>query len=349
MSRNSQNIIVSPASLAGALSVIERGGSPKLQSELHRLLGFSKSPTAWIDFDTLRRVTNTSRQSDGPLTTANALFVDSDTAPYEQAIQALAASGLKVDVADFSKPETLVAINAWVSEQTKGKISNMLDALSRDTALIAINALHFKDRWLTRFERNETKTEPFYLLGGETITTPTMHTGDVRLRFRQDERFVAVELPYATRGFSLVIVTTKQAPAASKAFATLGDWLSGTDFVESAGEVALPRFGAETAMDLMPALATLGFKPPQFLPGFAKGPLRLAKAQQRVVLTVDEEGTEAAAATAVTTTRSFEGGYVKMIVDKPFLFGLRDAATGLMIMAGYIGRPEASGPQAQAH
>ena len=161
-----------------------------------------------------------------------------------------------------------------------------------------------------------------------------MHSPDGRFRFRQDARFLAVDLPYTTAGFSLVVVTTRQAPAVARDFAGLSDWLAGSGFFEAPGEVALPRFGAQTNVDLMPTLAGLGFKPPSTLPGFAKGTLRLAKAQQRVELTVDEKGTEAAAATAVTTNRSLESDFLKMVVDKPFVFALRDATTGLIVVAG---------------
>jgi serpin B len=103
----------------------------------------------------------------------------------------------------------------------------------------------------------------------------------------------------------------------------------------------------QSNLDLMPTLGSLGFKPPSTLPGFAKGPLRLAKAQQRVELKVDEEGTEAAAATAVTATRSMENDVVKVVFDKPFLFALRDVTTGLIVVAGYVAKPEAP-PQAAA-
>jgi serpin B len=343
----SPNIVISPASLAGALSVIERGGSPLLQSNLHRVLGFDRSPAAWSDFETLRRVTNRSRNQDGPLSSANALYMDAAIAPYEHVMKSLTESGLQVDVADFSDPRSLEAINAFVNEQTRGRIPDVLDSLTKDNALVAVNAVYFKDRWVVPFGRDETKVAPFHLLDGGTVDVPLMHSESSRFRFRQDQRFVGVELPYATQGFSMVVVTTKAVPAAPKAFTGLADWLSAADFADSPGDVVLPRFGAQSSMDLLPALAALGFKPPARLPGFAKGPLRLSKAQQRVFLKVDEEGTEAAAATAVLATRSIENGYVRMIVDKPFVFALRDATTGLIIIAGYVGRPDAAASVSQ--
>jgi serine protease inhibitor len=337
------NIVVSPASLAGALAVIEKGGDRQLQSNLHDLLGFKKSPTAWVDFEALRRATGRT-PGNGPLASANAIVFDAKTKPYPTAIDALSQSGIQASTADFAKPETLAAINDWVAKHTNGKIPTILDELPKNTGLVALNAVYFKDRWKQTFDAKETRSGPFHLLGGTAVDVPLMHASERRFHFRQDARFVAVDLPYATAGFSLVVVTTKNAPAAAADFAGLSEWLEGDGFAEAPGEIALPRFGATANVDLMPTLAALGFKTPNTLPGFASGPLRIAKVRQRVELKVDEEGTEAAAATAVTATRSTESNFVKMVADKPFVFALRDATTGLIVVAGYVAKPEATEP-----
>jgi serine protease inhibitor len=335
------NVVVSPASLAGALAVIELGADAKLQADLHALLGFDKKSPEWADFELLRRATGSSSEG-GPLSTANAIVFDAKSKPYPQAVASLTRSDIKVTVADFADPKTLADINEWVSQHTKGKIPSILDELPRDAALVALNAIYFKDKWKQTFDAKETQSAPFHLVGGSTVDVPLMHAGDRRFSFRQDARYIAVDLPYATQGFSLVAVTTKGAPAAAAEFAKLNDWLIGSGFSEAPGEVALPRFGATANLDLMPTLAELGFKGSTALPKFAPGPLRLAKAQQRVELKVDEEGTEAAAATAVAGTRSLDGNYVKAVFDKPFVFALRDTTTGLIVVAGYVAKPEAT-------
>jgi serine protease inhibitor len=341
------NVVVSPASLAGALSVIERGVATQSHAKLHELLGFKKSPTAWLDFESLRKATGAARGS-GPLTTANAIYFDTSLEAYPDAVEALAAAAVQVSIDDFSKPETLAKINAWVNDHTKGKIPTILDELPKETGLVALNAVYFKDQWKQRFKREDTKPGPFHLVGGGTVEVPLMHAGERHFHFRSDPRFVAVDLPYASAGYSLVVVTTKTDPAPAKEFSGLRDWLSGAGFEEAPGEVELPRFGATTNIDLMPTLAAMGFKPPTTLPGFASGKLRLAKAQQRVELKVDEEGTEASAATAVTALRSMEMNFVKLVADKPFVFALRDATTGLIIVAGYVANPVTPDKEAEA-
>jgi serpin B len=340
----SANVIVSPASLAGALSVIEFGADEQLRRNLHQVLGFTEGSQFSIDFDGLRKATGRPRR-EGPLATANAILFDKSVNPRPEALEALTDAGVRATVEEFAKPDTLAAINAWVSEQTKGKIPTILDKMPGETGLVAINALYFKDRWKQPFEANATKPAPFRLVGGKAIETQLMRTGDRQFRFRRDNRFIAVDLPYASEGYSLVVITTRDEPAVAKDFSAVGGWLTGEGFSSLPGEVALPRFNASSSFDLMPALKALGLKPPNTLPGFSRGQLRLAKVQQRVELAVDEEGTEAAAATAVTTTRAAETEFIKFSADKPFMFALRDPS-GLIVIAGYVAHPQAGAAQA---
>lgn len=340
---NGANVIVSPASLAGALGVIEFGADEQLRRNLHRVLGFTEGSQSSIDFDGLRRATGRPRR-DGPLSSANAIFFDVHVNPSPRALEALSDAGVRTGVEEFAKPATLAAINAWVNEQTRGKIPTILDKVPDETGLVAVNALYFKDRWKQPFEANATKLASFRMVGGKTIEAPLMRAGEGRFRFRRDNRFIAVDLPYASEGYSLVAITTRRDPAPAKDFSAVGSWLTGQGFFSSEGEVALPRFAASSSFDLMPALRALGLKSPNRLPGFARGLLRLGKVQQRVELTVDEEGTEAAAATAVTTTRSAENEFIKFSADKPFMFALRDQS-GLIVIAGYIGRPHSGAAQ----
>lgn len=332
------NVVVSPASLAGALAVIEFGADEVFRRNLHQILGFAETSEVSLDFACLRKATGRPRR-DGPLAIANAIFFDAHVSPHPEALEALTDAGVRASVEEFAKPETVAAINAWVSEQTRGKIPTILDRMPDETGLVALNALYFKDRWKQPFEAQETKPAPFHLVGGKVVEVPLMRAGDRQFRFRRDSRFIAVDLPYASEGYSLVVITTRREPAAAKDFASVAGWLTGEGFFSSLGDVALPKFRASSSFDLMPTLKALGLKSPNALPGFARGPLRLAKAQQRVELAVDEEGTEAAAATALTATRSATTEFVKFSADKPFMFALRDQ-NGLIVIAGYIASPQ---------
>jgi serine protease inhibitor len=161
--------------------------------------------------------------------------------------------------------------------------------------------------------------------------------------FRQDERFIAVDLPYATEGFSLVVLTTKGKAVPPKELAAAQSWLTGAGFSEKEGEVSLPRFGFSQAADLLEAVDKLGLKPARSsttaFAGLSPAPQAVSAISQKAIIAVNEKGTEAAAATAVVTARGLNTDAVKMVVDKPFMFALRQQGSGLVLILGYVGDP----------
>ncbi len=346
------NIVVSPASVAAVLSLLDLGADARMRRALHRTLGFDRraARNAAAELDGLRAsVSKLASTQDSPLLLANAIVFDPASAPYRLALMGLRATGAEVRVEDLAKPETLRRINEWVSTHTKGLIPTILEDPPRDAGLVALNALYFKDRWRNPFDPRATAPAPFQLTDGASIDVPMMRqTG--RFSFRQDERFVAVDLDYASDGFGITVVTTKDKPARPAEFAPVVSWLGGDDFKQSSGELALPRFALDGKRELLAALDALGLRrgriSPTALSGLSPAPQTITRVVQKTVLRVDEAGTEAAAATAVVTTRALQTEFVKMTVDKPFLLALRERTTGLVLLAGYVGRP-AAGAAAQ--
>ena len=135
----------------------------------------------------------------------------------------------------------------------------------------------------------------------------------------------------------------RRKPARTREFARVGSWLGGDGFAECEGELALPRFSLSRSAELIGALDALGLRrartSPTALHGLSPMPQVITRVVQKTELRVDEAGTEAAAATAVETMRSMPVEYVKMIVDKPFLFALRDQKTGLILLMGHVEKP----------
>jgi serpin B len=343
-----ENVVVSPASLAAVLALLDLGADKRMRRALHRTLGFDRRSVTGAAADleglraTITKLTSAKSES-GPLTLANAILFDPAAAPHRLALMGLRATGAEVGVADLSKPETLRRINEWVSGRTNGLIPAILTEPPRDGGLVALNALHFKDRWRVPFDASATRPAPFRTLDERTIEVPMMRHGRGKFLFRQDKRFVAIDLPYASAGFSIVIATTRDKPARAREFAHVAAWLGGDGFSESSGELALPRFSLSASAELIGALDALGLRRARTSPtsfrGLSPVPQTITRVVQKTELRVDEAGTEAAAATAVITTRSMPTDYVKMVVDKPFVFALRDGRTGLILLAGYVGRP----------
>jgi serine protease inhibitor len=349
--RAGENVVLSPASLAAVLSLLDLGADAKMRLALHKALGFEgpDNKTAGGDLPELRSaVRDLLRSTDGPLLLANSLVIDPAVGPKAEAIAQMRALGAEITLADVRRPEVIKQINDWVAARTKGRIPSILDA-PPDQGAVALNALYFKDFWQRQFEKSATQAKPFHGVG-VSAEVPMMRQ-TARHSFRQDDRFVAVDLPYRTGRYSFVVLTTKDKPAPAGEFAPAASWLDGRGFRAGNVRLELPRFTATDNAGLLPTLAAMGLREglasPTAFSGLAQAPLTISGIQQRTFLKVDEEGTEAAAVTGVMmATRMAEIGEVPVIVDKPFLFALRDKESGLIVISGYIGKP-ANGSFAQ--
>jgi serine protease inhibitor len=342
------NVIVSPASLAMVFSLLDIGANDQMRAAIGKTLGFGAAKGATKgDLESMRAAASSilkRAQEGGPLALADMIVFDPASKPYPEAMKKLQAAGADVSEEDLSKPETIARINAWVKEKTRGLIPSVVEESPQDAGLVAINALYFKDRWKQPFDPAATRDEKFEVSQGQSINVPMMHF-EGRLAFRQDNKFVAAALSYASGDYELVVLTGKDAALGVNEFAIASGWLGGQGFEMSDGEIALPRFSASGSEDLLPVMDALGLakarKAPGALKGFTATSQTIARVVQKTELRVNEEGTEAAAATAVTTLRSaMPRQYVKMVVDKPFMFALRDKRAGLVLLQGYVAKPE---------
>jgi serine protease inhibitor len=347
------NTVVSPASLAMILAVLDLGADDKLRDGLHRALGFdrrnAKDPKAVAaDLAAVRAAAKAVR-ADAQLAdifnVANAVFFDSGSPLTDDALGKLRDAGADAFVDSIASPQAIKRVNAWVSEKTKGLIPSILDRPPSNSGLIGLNALYFKDSWRTPFQTAATGPAPFHRVDGSTIEVAMMNaTRSQRLRI--DDAFAAVDLPYANDRFSLVLVTTRDKPSAPAGFATVQGWLGGDGFAEDRLSLSLPRFTLEGGESLLGALDQLGLRSGRISPtafkGFSPAPQAISEILQKTFMRVDEAGTEAAAATAVVTTRSMLSPGQRISFDKPFVFALRDRTTGLVLLSGYVGSPAGS-------
>lgn len=347
------NGAVSPASLAGAFAFIDLVADSRLRDGLAKSLGLEgDSAAAFAGLRAAAKRLSEDRAGDNPLAFANAMFVDPGLQPLETGLAKLTAAGGEAIVLTLTDDAGIAKLNAWVSERTRTLIPSILDRPLERAGFAALNALYFKDRWKFAFDPKNTQPTPFHIVDGAPVETAMMHLGEHRLWFRQDDRFIAVELPYANERFSLVVATSKDKPAPVSEFAAIAGWLAGPgaghDFKELPGEVSMPKFGVNTRADLLGALDELGLMPARrsdtAFEGLTPVATDIVQIVQRSVIRLDEAGTEAAAATAVIGlargARVDPVERVKMVVDKPFLFALRERESGLILLCGYVGRPE---------
>jgi serine protease inhibitor len=222
------------------------------------------------------------------------------------------------------------------SESTMNKNRWLLEDLA---------ALYFRDDWERQFDKAATRPGSFH--GLDRVAEVSMMQQKASYSFRREGRFAAVDLSYVHKRYSLVALTTTDRPAAASEFASVAHWLDGNSFSTGRARLELPRFAVTEQSDLLGPLKTMGLAEslasPTAFEGLAAAPLAITGILQRTVLKLGEEGTEAAAVTgAVFATRAKPVEEMAIVIDKPFLFALRDRDTGLILMSGYMGRPASS-------
>ncbi len=343
------NFVVSPASIASILSFVDLGAGNMMRSAIHRTLGFkpvTRRQKADEDLRALRSSVSAiiaKSAGDSPLALANLLAFDRAVRPKQLALLGLSGAGADVLVDSLSNPDIVDRINRWVKDKTRDLIPSILEEAPETLGLVAVNALYFKDKWQVQFNPAKTQTEQFQSLSGN-VDVAMMHSPIAKFAFRQDERFIASELGYAHDDFKLVVVTTKSAAVSPADFAPVAGWLGGQGFETRNGEIGMPKLSLSSVEELLRPLDAMGLRAARqrkdALEQFSDEDLVISRVVQKLELRLSEEGTEAAAATAVVTTRSLApDDHVRMIVDKPFVFALRDRKTGLILFMGYVGAP----------
>lgn len=337
------SVALSPMSAFLALAIVAQGGDEHLRQSMNEALQLKhgKPVPGGMFAAVLAELAQAAAAS--PLVLANGLVLDPAMKPVAQKVADLKALGIEVSEEALDTPEALKHINDWVSAKTRGLIPSILDEAPQSGGLVALNALYFKDRWKSPFKPEKTEDKPFTGIDMKESAVPMMHQ-DGSFRFRQGKSLIGIDLDFADPRFGLVIVTTTEKPATGAFLAkAANNWLLGQKFQFLPGSISMPRLQLETTNDLLAHLRSLGLKEEaKSLQGFGATAPRITAISQRAVLKLDEEGAEAAAATAVTATRGIDSNHIQMDVNKPYLYALRDKSTGFVILAGYVARPGAA-------
>jgi serpin B len=332
--------MVSPASLASAFSALSVGADVRMKAAMFKAVGFGV-PTD--EAETLLAMARKTLAAADPavFVSADRLVFPPGARPSERVVASLAKLGASCVVVDVSTPGGVKAIDDWVDGVTKGLIPQILGAPLERPEFVALNALYFKGKWKEPFDPKATAEAPFVGVDGKALPAMLMRLPEAERAFRAEKNFIGVDLPFAGDRYSLTIVTSTDKPKALKEFASVKDWLSGAGFAPRQGDLALPRYSLETQSDLMPSLGRdleEGLKSPTAFSGFGAG-AKIDGILQRAKIEVDEQGATAAAATAVFVARALAvDDALHMVVDKPYLFALRDRQSGFILIAGYVAK-----------
>lgn len=341
------NLFFSPYSISSALGMTYAGARGNTAVEMKQVLHFSLDQSALHPaFKALNRELAASAGKTGQkLNIANGLVLTGgNVSPQFKAI-------LKDNYAAQIFRGGLAEINGWVKRKTEGKIDKILEELSPNSVCVLLNAIYFKGVWESQFKKSDTHEAPFKVSAGRQLKVPLMYQeGSFRIISGQD--FQAISLPYKGNNLSMVVLlpdNVEGLAALEKQVddQKLAEWLARLDRQRPRKVfLFLPRFKLETGYDLVGPCKKMGMND-AFMAGTADfrgmgwpiGDLWISQIKHKAVVEVNEEGTEAAAATAVEMTTKSAHRDTVFRADHPFMFMIRDNNSGAILFMGRMVNP----------
>ena len=250
---------------------------------------------------------------------------------------------------DFRDPKSKDIINAWVDQNTNGKIKEIVERINPNNVMFLINAIYFKGTWTFQFDEKGTFDDNFYLPDNSTRQCKMMAQKEEYPYFANDQ-FQAVDLPYGDGSYSMIvilpnIITNIDDVIIGMDQATWNEWLS--QFEKQKGNIFLPRFKLEYKIKLNDILKALGMRiafsadEADFTRMFKPGGLYIDEVNHKTFVEVNEEGTEAAAVTSVVISERSGGGNEGFVmhINRPFIFAIREHHSGTILFIGKIVDP----------
>lgn len=363
------NLLFSPHSISTALAMTYAGALGNTETQMARALQFNLSQDRLHPaFNALDLALN-SRGKNGTegngtsfrLNIVNATWGQKGYSFLSDFLDVLALNyGAGMRVLDFSSnPDAArITINDWVAKQTEDRIKDLLPdgSVTQDTRLVLTNAIYFFASWAIPFDKTLTTNGAFYLLDGTTVSAPmmTLSPGSGEKGEKTAgavfDGYLAVELPYVDDELSMVLLVPDQGRffEVEQAINTAMIQAVFDSLGHRTVNLVMPKFGYESTFLLKDTLTAMGM-PEAFddradfsgMTG-ARG-LCIGDVYHNAFITVDEAGTEAAAATAVTVyITSIELPPMSVAIDRPFIYFIRDIETGAILFMGRVLNPVAN-------
>jgi len=353
-----ENIFYSPYSISIALAMTYAGARGETEAQmaetLHFLLSQDRLHPAFnaLDLELSKLGENVAEEEGDPfrLNIANSIWGQQDFEFLSEFLDTLALNyGAGLRLVDFieATEEARQAINQWVEDQTEDKIKDLIPqgVLDSMTRLVLANAIYFNAGWMNPFEEGNTQDSSFYLVDGSQVTVPFM-SQEENFRYAEGDGYQAVELPYVGGETSMVIFLPARgeldAFEAGLNNAKVDEILGNLEMQNV--RLKMPKFEYESSFGLKETLSAMGmrdaFENADFSGINGKKDLFISEILHKAFVSVDEEGTEAAAATAVIISlTAMPEAPVEMTLDHPFIFMIRDNVSGTILFMGRVMNP----------
>lgn len=341
------NVVMSPYSIGTAMAMATAGARGATLQEMTAGLGLPDRPGDLAEAaGTLRRAIG---EGSATVSLANALHMTKHGELVAGSYRTLLAQAFGAEVFEGSDLE---AVNAWVSDKTRGRIPKILDRLDPLSVAVILNAVHFEAKWDRQFEPGATAPGPFRLIGGETVEVETMRQTGM-FRTVQMAGLSAITLPYVGGRLEMIVTLpadpdTAPVPPGAATFAELRAALEAAEPARL--DLTLPKVEIRFEAGLIAPFRAMGIMRP-FVPGAAdfggvtgagegEDRIYITQVQHKGFISVAEDGTEAAAATGVEMSVTAAPPPAEAFrVDRPFAFAILDKPTGAILFLGRVTDP----------
>ncbi len=344
------NLFISPHSLHTALSMTLQGASGQTYTDMEATLHAQDLTETELreGYSTLLNALPV-LDPDVQLLPANSIWHRDDFLPEDAFLQVNQEYFLsEVRALDFNRPDAVDIINGWISDQTEGLIPEMLDMIPGNAVMYLINAIYFKGGWTRPFNPKFTEEQAFRLADGSIVQTPMMNMGETVMPYLATEHFEAVDLAYGDSVVSMALLLPREGSSMDEVVAglTAANWADWSQqFANSPLLLQVPKFEMRFKAKLNDPLTDLGMGI-AFQGGLADfsriapgRELSISRVLHEAVIEVNEEGSEAAAATIVEIVETSVPQIPSMIFNRPFLFVIWEKQGGTILFAGKLMDP----------
>jgi serpin B len=349
------NIFFSPYSISTALAMTYAGARGKTESQMARVMYFRKDRKGFHKTygEMQSRINGVQKEGNVKLCVANSLWMQKD---YKFLPSFLALTQTNYDAAfnyvDYKKDAEAarVSINTWVAQKTNDKIKDLIGqgALDATTKMVLANAIYFKGSWAQKFDTAMTKEQPFRISSKDSVNVRMMTLYGQEFGYLKDNKVECIRLPYAGNDLSMIIILPKKRDGLNEIESTLTKGqVNGfcANLRKTEVTVCVPKFKITRDFLLNKQLSSLGMsdafgRSADFSGMDDTRSLFISAVIHKAFVDVNEEGTEAAAATGVVMmTKCMPGTPPMFCADHPFIFLIRDNATGSILFMGRIVNP----------
>ncbi len=351
-SEETKNLMLSPLSASTALTMLLNGCGGDTYEQLKSTLNYPEE----ITIEGINELYNSlvaqllTVDTKVTLALANAIFYRNGFAVKPPFLNTM-KNDFKATVQglDFHLPQALTVINNWAGENTKGKIPKVLNEISSEAVMFIMNALYFKGDWSYQFDKSLTTDRVFYPDGGNQVNVPTMN-GEIGSKTITGSSYKAIEMPYGRTNFTMVVIVPDQGVSNFNSGFDSDVWKSITSSLDNFDEygkndVYMPKFKFSYEKVLNDQLKSMGMID-AFIPftadlsGISDADIFVSFVKQNTFVEVDEKGTEAAAVTTIgIELTSMPPQPRQFIIDKSFIFAIRERTTNTILFIGQVLNP----------